>query len=646
MDTGRKINLFRNQQISPNYIAIDWITKKIYWIGNEPYRIEVSDYSGSNSSLILMFTNQIPKCIALAPLDGLLFWSDNEADTINRISMNGDETTHKRIVSNTRAFTISVDHNVKKIYWNDIPNKLIRSADFNGQHLRDIQSSYTPTVAFFNGNVYYSDLVQRAILSLNPIGGKKKQLISYQESPPLLAYFSQQNQPKSAQVPCSINNGGCSHLCLLSSERPFYSCACPNGIPLSLDNKTCKSFPDQFLLLAFINQLNYISLDTKDFLPKPTRIRNQEKITAVDFDPIDQRIYWIDKNQIKSAFLNGSDELIVTQCELEYERLRIDATNRNIYLVKNSLLVSKDPDRYRRPHSSNFSIEVVRLDGKFKKTLIDDQIDNPRAIAIDERNGFFYWSDWSKTNPKIEKVSFDLKYRKKIITKDIAWPNGIVVDHTLKRLYWCDAKLSRIEYSDLHGSNRQTLIKLNLSLLDLTILGDYIYFIDSLKDQIGRVHKLTGRYEIVSNRNQKLSKIMGFKVVSNLASRPDDQQVISLRRSCSQLSLSPDLCACSNGYVLQNDNITCLLGNDTCELNHGDCQQKCDQIIGSYYKCSCEEGFALDYNQKSCALIASLPTPEPTGDACDQVSISIPIFFLKLIGNEINCSGSVYLSYR
>ena len=40
--------------------------------------------------------------------------------------------------------------------------------------------------------------------------------------------------------PCGINNGGCSHLCLLSAvDSRGYSCDCPNGMRLSIDKRNC-----------------------------------------------------------------------------------------------------------------------------------------------------------------------------------------------------------------------------------------------------------------------------------------------------------------------------------------------------------------------------------------------------------------------
>ena len=555
--------------------------------------------------MIALLDDQTVTCIALAPLDGLLFWNDLRKETINRISMNGDKLTFKSIASNVSVAAFSIDHNLKKLYWTDLANKEIRSIDFDGQFKRKIFSVYSPAIAFHNGFIYYLDLIERKVFSINVIQRTKtNKLIEFQEQKEThLKYFSQLNQPERT-TQCSINNGGCSYACVLTNESPYYACACPTGIQLNSDSKTCKSFPDEFLFLASENQINYISLDTNAFMHQSTKISNQQTIYSIDFDHVEQRIYWVDKNKVKSAFLNGSDEKLITSTELEYERLKIDTRNRNIYLVKNIVNFKFNKDREQQRYSSNFSIELVSLDGRFKKTLIDDFILRPRSIAIDLVNEFFYWSDFADNQAKIEKVSFDLQVRKTIITKDMKWPNGIVIDNQLKRLYWCDSRLNKIEYADLDGSNRQVLVKLDVQLLDITLINDFIYWIDILHDEIGRVHKLTGKYEIVSN--PKLGKIRGINAVSNRLKRVSEANE---RRNCTQLNLSDNQCACSDGYLLQSDNSTCLLGDNTCNSRNGGCEQKCNQIIGNYHKCSCNENFILNsFDRKSCSIFKLTPT--------------------------------------
>ena len=39
--------------------------------------------------------------------------------------------------------------------------------------------------------------------------------------------------------PCGSNNGGCSHLCLISPGGSGYKCACPQNMSLLSDQRTC-----------------------------------------------------------------------------------------------------------------------------------------------------------------------------------------------------------------------------------------------------------------------------------------------------------------------------------------------------------------------------------------------------------------------
>lgn len=46
--------------------------------------------------------------------------------------------------------------------------------------------------------------------------------------------------PPMNRPPCRINNGGCSHLCLLAPGGRS-KCACPNGVALEAGNTTCSN---------------------------------------------------------------------------------------------------------------------------------------------------------------------------------------------------------------------------------------------------------------------------------------------------------------------------------------------------------------------------------------------------------------------
>src|SRR5699024_2879616 len=55
-----------------------------------------------------------------------------------------------------------------------------------------------------------------------------------------IQWFHRSRQPVNQNItsPCMVENGGCSHLCLLSSQGPSaFSCACPIGTKLAENNR-------------------------------------------------------------------------------------------------------------------------------------------------------------------------------------------------------------------------------------------------------------------------------------------------------------------------------------------------------------------------------------------------------------------------
>lgn len=72
--------------------------------------------------------------------------------------------------------------------------------------------------------------------------------------------------------------------------------------------------------------------------------------------------------------------------------------------------------------------------------------------------GHMYWSDWGE-KPKIERAGMDGSDRRDLISTNLTWPNGLAIDFEEKRLYWADGGTSKIEYSDLDGKHRTTIIQ-------------------------------------------------------------------------------------------------------------------------------------------------------------------------------------------
>lgn len=95
-----------------------------------------------------------------------------------------------------------------------------------------------------------------------------------------------------AENACGGNNGGCSHLCLRSPRG--FSCACPSGIVLQPDHKTCAHTPSAYLLFALRRSLARISLDTSESWDVALQIPSVHMAIALDFHWTKKLIFFTD----------------------------------------------------------------------------------------------------------------------------------------------------------------------------------------------------------------------------------------------------------------------------------------------------------------------------------------------------------------
>ena len=67
-----------------------------------------------------------------------------------------------------------------------------------------------------------------------------------------------------------------------------------------------------------------------------------------------------------------------------------------------------------------------------------------------------FWTDWGST-PHIGRAGLDGQDAVTIVTEGIEWPNGIALDYDEQRIFWADARLRRLESSDINGNNRHVI---------------------------------------------------------------------------------------------------------------------------------------------------------------------------------------------
>lgn len=319
---------------------------------------------------------------------------------------------------------------------------MIQCSDFNGKNrvtvTKDVSHPYGLVVV---GNyIYWTDWLTKALHRADKRNGNNKiDLVSNLEGLMDIRYTKNEDVEENV---CGVNNGGCSHLCLRNPKS--YVCACPTGIQLIKEN-TCGYQPSNYILFTSRSEIVRISLDTDEMWDVTLPIRNVYHGIGIDFHWNKNLIFYSDreKNKIVSVNMKNMSDTI-----------NVITTNIS---APNGIAVDWLADNLYWTDSNNKLIEVSKINGMHRKVVISEYLDDPRSIAAFPRKGYLFWTDWG-TNPKIERSSLNGSDRRILISNDLEYPNGIVIDFKVKRLYWSDAKLDRIETSDLYGRNRIQLI--------------------------------------------------------------------------------------------------------------------------------------------------------------------------------------------
>ncbi|KAK9679907.1 Low-density lipoprotein receptor repeat class B [Popillia japonica] len=352
--------------------------------------------------------------------------------------------------------------------------------------------------------------------------------------------------------------GVCSQECKPMGSR--YKCECLPEYSLADDGFTCKSVVNATAIVIFSNRHELRGVDLHRFNVKAL-ISNLKNTIALDFYHTDDSdmIYWTDviDDKIYRGTLVGnllSNIEVVVQTGLSTaEGLAVDWIGENLYWVESNL----------------DQIEVARLNGSFRRTLIGGEMESPRAIALDPRLSYLFWTDWDTSAPRIERSSLAGLGRKVIVRVDRlasngAWPNGLTLDYDHKRIYWIDARSDSIHTTDYDGLDHHVVMK-DHDLLShpfaITLFENYVYWTDWRTNSVVRANKWTGG---------------DVSVIQRTLSQPFDIQVFHPSRQ--------------------------PRGRNPCGTNNGGCSHLCLLHTNSTYRCDCPHVMRLHTDNRTCVV--------------------------------------------
>ncbi|XP_056643570.1 low-density lipoprotein receptor-related protein 4 isoform X1 [Diorhabda sublineata] len=498
---GKNIDvIIMHEMESPDGIAVDSAGRKIYWTDGERNSIEVAELDGKHRKVLFHRNLVNPRAITLHYHHGLMFWSDwGEKGKIEVAYMDG--TQRKVLISDDLNWPngLAIDRPDSRLYWNDGKLNTIESSNLSGKDRKKILTAvpHPYGLVVVGNHIYWTDWQTRSLHRADKNTGKDKTIIR-DKLEGLMDVRSVQSD-NTAENACGNKNGGCSHLCLRNPVS--FTCACPTGLSKTkTDDKQCEPIPETFLLIATRYALSQVSLDTNDAWDVTLPVDEIENAIDVDFH-WEKKLYFytdIEKNVIASVSMyNLSDiKILVSKNLSSPDGLAVDWIANNIYWT----------------NTGNKIIEVARLDGNHRKTVIKDYLHDPRSIVVYPKKGFIFWTDWGI--PKIERAHLDGSNRKNLVHSQLNFPIGLVIDYVKKRLYWIDAKLNeeKIETTDLHGNNRVMISVQSTHPFSLTQHEEYIYWTDWLQKTVKRAEKTTGKDTVIIR--PQLDAAMGITMVT------------------------------------------------------------------------------------------------------------------------------------
>ncbi|KQS52263.1 very low-density lipoprotein receptor isoform X1 [Drosophila erecta] len=252
IDEGsEKTVVLTKSSVTSDGLAVDWIYNHVYFTDTHKCTIELTNFEGSMGKVLVKDSLDIPRSIALDPIEGWMYWSDwGASPRIERAGMDGSHRT--TIISYDVKWPngITLDLVKKRIYWVDGKLNVISSANYDGSQRSQVLYSgeylrHPFSITTFEDYVYWTDWDKQAVFKANKFTGEDVEPVTAMhmlQHPMVVHVYHPYRQPDGVNH-CQSVNGHCSHLCLpaprINERSPRISCACPTGLKLMADGLMC-----------------------------------------------------------------------------------------------------------------------------------------------------------------------------------------------------------------------------------------------------------------------------------------------------------------------------------------------------------------------------------------------------------------------
>ena len=555
-------------------LAVDWIGDNIYWVDSSLDQIEVANINGSFRRTLIAGNMQSPRAITLDPRVALLFWTDwvNGSARIESCNMAGDD---RKVVYEAFNYEegawpngITLDYVNRRLYWIDARSDSIHTTNYDGSDRREILRDHEYlthpfAITLFENYVYWTDWKSNSVVRANKWDGNDVKVMDRIISLPYdIRIIHPSRQPTTTSHPCRFNNGGCSHLCLLTGSQEF-KCACPHVMKLHRDNKTCVPHEIAFLF-SRANEIRGVELHQMyNHVIPPVSVASfpdDNSLISLDFSKKTKCFYIIDplepRQKIRRASLNGSVvDTLVDNVLINTYAMAVDWISGNIFYS-----TSYSYENYRQNNENNSNIYVSNLNGEHMSVVVRHNPSLIRGIVVSPSLGMLYWNDHDSEKDSLKMAKMDGSQVEEFKTFDSMSTNiptiaSLSYSSEKHQLYWLNKLEQSVQYWDFRTGSLRTLEAISsdsLNINSITLHLNFMYYSDH--KMIYRLNLEDSSVKSVRNITKPIYSMKVFDSESQTGTNVCEENNGGCQHLCLPKSLTSRVCACAIGYDVTDTN--------------------------------------------------------------------------------------------
>ncbi|EPY73940.1 nidogen-1 [Camelus ferus] len=228
---GEPTTIIRQDLGSPEGIALDHLGRNIFWTDSHLDRIEVAKLDGSQRRVLFETDLVNPRGIVADSVRGNLYWTDWNRDS-PKIEASYMDGTHRRILVQDDLGLpngLTFDAYSSLLCWVDAGTHRAECLKPSQPSRRTVLEGlqYPFAVTSYGKNLYYTDWKTNSVVAVDLAVSKESDTFHPHKQTRLYGIAAALSQCPEGHNYCSVNNGGCTHLCLATpGGRP---CRCPDN---------------------------------------------------------------------------------------------------------------------------------------------------------------------------------------------------------------------------------------------------------------------------------------------------------------------------------------------------------------------------------------------------------------------------------